>query len=197
MHPSPLGFSSSAHGLGAWRRALLTLGLLGLGASLTACSSLGDQAPAVTRLVTPHQVDIQQGNVVTREQVQLLKPGASKAMVRDLLGSPLLTSVFHADRWDYVFTFKRQGQALQQRKLALFFKGDVLERVEADALPSEAEFVASLDARRSRDRQPALQATEEQLKDFQARNAVSAAPAAPVAAPAVSYPPLETPGASR
>lgn len=197
MHPSPVVLFPFAHGQSARCRLLLAVGLLGLGASLTACSSVGNQAPAVTRLVTPHQIDIQQGNVVTREQVQALKPGASKAMVRDLLGSPLLTSVFHAERWDYVFTFKRQGQALQQRKLALFFKGDVLERVESDALPSEAEFVASLDVRRGSDKQPALQATEAQLKDFQARNAVSAAPAAPVAAPAVSYPPLEAPGASR
>ena len=98
-----------------------------------------------------------------------------------------------------VYQKQRQGLPLQQRKLALFFKGDVLERVESDALPSEAEFVSSLDVRRSTDKPPVLQATEEQLKAFQARNAVpvpAAAPAPTGTAP-VAYPPLETTGASR
>lgn len=181
------------------RRVLAAACLLGVAASQLACSSLGDKLPGVTSIVTPYKIDIQQGNVVTSEQAQALKPGMPRAQVRDILGSPLLTSVFHADRWDYVFTFQRQGLPLQQRKLALFFKGDVLERVESDALPSEAEFVSSLDVRRSTDKPPVLQATEEQLKAFQARNAVpvpAAAPAPAGTAP-VAYPPLETTGASR
>ncbi len=181
------------------RRAGAALGLLAVAATQLACTSLGDSAPSVTRLVTPYKIDIQQGNVVTSEQAKALQPGMSRTQVRDMIGSPLLTSVFHADRWDYVFTFKRQGQALQQRKLAVFFKGDALERIEADALPSEAEFVSSLDVRRSADKPPVLQATEEQLKAFQARNAAPAAatPSAPAATAPVSYPPLETSGAAR
>ena len=167
--------------------------------ALTACASLGDRMPSIGSLVTPYKIDIQQGNVVTREQAQALQPGMSRLQVRDILGSPLLTSVFHADRWDYVFTFQRQGLPLQQRKLALFFKGDVLERVEADALPSEAAFVSSLDVRRTADKPPVLQATEEQLKAFQARNAVPAPAAtpAPTGTAPVAYPPLETTGAGR
>ena len=182
-----------------WRRALAAVGLLGVAASQLACSSLGDKLPGVTSIVTPYKIDIQQGNVVTSEQAQALKPGMPRSQVRDILGSPLLTSVFHADRWDYVFTFQRQGLPLQQRKLALFFKGDLLERVESDALPSEAEFVSSLDVRRTTDKPPVLQATEEQLKAFQARNAAPAPAAtpAPVGTAPVVYPPLETTGAVR
>lgn len=182
-----------------WRRILAAVGLLGVAASQLACSSLGDKLPGVTSIVTPYKIDIQQGNVVTSEQAKALQPGMPRSQVRDTLGSPLLTSVFHADRWDYVFTFQRQGLPLQQRKLALFFKGDVLERVESDALPSEAEFVSSLDVRRTSDKPPVLQATEEQLKAFQARNAAPAPTATPATtgtAP-VAYPPLETTGASR
>ena len=171
--------------------------------ALTACSSLGDKLqgmPSIGSLVTPYKIDIQQGNVVTREQAQALQPGMSRAQVRDILGSPLLTSVFHADRWDYVFTFKRQGQASQQRKLAVFFKGEVLERFEGDELPTEAEFVASLDVRRKSDKPPVLQATEEQLKAFQERNVKTASTqptTPPVVAPGTSYPPLESPGAAQ
>ena len=48
----------------------------------------------------PYKVPIVQGNVVTREQVAVLRPGMSRIQVRDILGTPLLTSVFHAHRWD-------------------------------------------------------------------------------------------------
>ena len=166
---------------------------------LGACSGLRDRMPTLPDaggLVTPYRIDILQGNVVTREQAQLLQPGLNREQVRGLLGSPLLSSVFHADRWDYVFSFKRQGQPLQQRKLTVYFKGDVLERHEADELPSESEFVSSLDSRRKLDKPPALEATEAQLKTFQSGNAAPATPAA-TAVPASSFPPLEAPGGAR
>jgi len=182
-----------------WLRRTGAWGLLALSAGLMACSSLNDKLPGVTSVVTPYKIDIQQGNVVTSEQAKALTPGISRLQVRDMLGSPLLTSVFHADRWDYVFTFKRQGQEPQRRKLTVFFKGDALDRFEADALPSEIEFVSSLDVRRPSAKPPVLKATEEQLKDFQARNAAPAASGSPApasAVPAVVYPPLEA-GAAR
>lgn len=160
--------------------------------ALAACSGIGS-------VVTPYKIDILQGNVVTREQAQALQPGQARDQVKAVLGSPLLTSVFHGDRWDYVFTLQRQGQPAQQRRLTVFFKGDVLDRVESDELPSESDFVSSLDSRRKLDKVPPLEATEEQLKNFQSRNA-NVAPSSPVtapAAPAASYPPLEAPGASR
>ena len=175
-------------------RASARLGLaavlvaLGVASGVSGCS-----------VVTPYKIDIQQGNVVTREQASALQPGMSRVQVRDVLGSPLLTSVFHAQRWDYVFTFRRQGQPEQKRQLTVYFKGDVLERFEADELPSEVEFVASLDKRRTLDKAPVLQATDEQLKAFQERNASASTPG-PIEPPAVTrtYPPLEeAPGASR
>jgi len=179
--------------LGRW------VGVLAALTVLSACSSVTNRMPSVTSLVTPYKIDILQGNVVTREQAAALQPGMTRAQVRDILGSPLLASVFHADRWDYVFTFRRQGQEPQQRRLTAFFKSDVLDRFEADALPTEAEFVASLDAGRKFGKVPPLQATEAQLKTFDDRNKTTAPvePVAPAAAPAASYPPLETPGTAR
>lgn len=168
--------------------------LLGLLVALPGCSSLREKLPDVPSfgsLVTPHKIDIQQGNVVTREQAQSLKPGMPRAQVRDLLGSPLLTSVFHGDRWDYVFTFRRQGQPLQERKLTVFFKGDVMERVESDELPTEAEFVASLDTQRKFKKVPVLEATDAQLKSFQERNKVNNPAPTPPFPASTTFPPLE------
>jgi outer membrane protein assembly factor BamE len=169
--------------------------------SLGACSGFRDKlpsVPSVSSFITPYKIDIVQGNVVTREQAQALRPGMTRAQISDLLGTPLLTSVFHGNRWDYVFSFRRQGEALQQRKVTVFFKDEVLDRFDADELPSETEFVASLDQRKKPGKPPVLTATEEQLKAFDAQNATpqNAAPA-PSASPASSYPPLETPGAAK
>lgn len=184
---------------GAWPRSALVLAAC---MALGACSSVGEKMPSasgVAGFMTPYKVDVLQGNVVTREQAQALQPGMARDQVRGVLGSPLLASVFHADRWDYVFTLKRQGQPPQQRRVTVFFKGDVMDRIESDELPSETEFVSSLDARRKTEKVPPLEATEEQLKAFQARNAGAAPAPAPVApaAPTTAYPPLETSGAPR
>ncbi|HYW58428.1 MAG TPA: outer membrane protein assembly factor BamE [Polaromonas sp.] len=145
--------------------------------------------------ITPYKIEVVQGNFVSKQQVELLKPGMPRAAVRDVLGTPLLTSVFHADRWDYVFTLKRQGTEPQALKLTVFFKGDVLERFEGDDMPSETDFVAGLDSKRKLGKVPVLEMTEEQLKAAEKKAPVVAAPApAPASTPAaVTYPPLESP----
>ena len=172
------------------RRPVLLIGALLALAALSACSSISNRMPGI---ITPYKIDIVQGNVVTREQVQALKTGMSKGEVRDILGSPLLASVFHADRWDYVFTFRRQGQEPQQRKLAVFFKGDELTRFDGDELPSEVEFVASLDVRRKFGKVPPLEATDAQLKSFQDKNTpLAPEPTPPAPSPDTTYPPLES-----
>jgi outer membrane protein assembly factor BamE len=197
LHHTPACASSTPRGQRFCRPAALLCATVSL-VLLSACSSVTSRLPGISA-VSPYKIDILQGNVVTREQAAALKAGMSRDQVRDILGSPLLASVFHADRWDYVFTFRRQGQTPQQRRLTAFFKADVLDKFEADELPSEAEFVASLDAGRKFGKVPPLQATEAQLKAFDERNKTIAPvePPAPVAAPAASYPPLETPGTTR
>ncbi|MCA0213433.1 MAG: outer membrane protein assembly factor BamE [Proteobacteria bacterium] len=144
--------------------------------------------------LAPYKVEVVQGNFVSREQVDALKPGMTRLQVRDILGTSLLTSVFHADRWDYVFTLKRQGAEPQLRKLAVFFKGDALERFEGDAMPSEAEFVARLDNRRKAGKVPVLEASEQTLKAFAEKSPAPAAAEPVVMAPVpATYPPLEAP----
>lgn len=193
---SKLRGTASAH---CQRRHLWSWIPLAAVAALAGCSSapsMGD----LGNMVTPYRIDIVQGNVVTREQAAALRPGMPREQVRDILGTPLLTSVFHADRWDYVFTFRRQGQETQRRKLAVFFREGVLERVEADELPTESEFVSSLDVKTRLGKPVPLEATEEQLQRFQERNRptqTNASPSEPVGQPPASYPPLEPAGAAQ
>ena len=139
-----------------------------------------------------YKPEVVQGNFVSREQVQVLRPGMPRQTVRDILGTPLVTSVFHADRWDYAFTIRRQGAEPQQRRFSVFFKNNLLERVEGDALPTEAEFAAQLDSRRPPTKLPALKASEADLAKFPAKpNSTAGVPASVAPMPPVTYPPLE------
>lgn len=166
-------------------------------ASLAACSSFDGASNRLASIVTPYQIDVVQGNVITREQVDMLKPGMPRQSVRDLLGTPLLQSVFHTQRWDYVFSFRHKGDEPQLRKLTVFFKDDVLERFDADPMPTEAEFVASLDYGRKATKVPVLEASEESLQKFKdaaksAKPAQTATDSASSLLPLpASYPPLE------
>jgi outer membrane protein assembly factor BamE len=74
---------------------------------LAGCSTLGNlnssfnaSAANPVNWITPYKIDVIQGNFISKEQVELLKPGMTRAQVKDVLGTPLVSSVFHADRWD-------------------------------------------------------------------------------------------------
>ncbi len=174
------------------RRGAVVLLASALAAGLAGCAGTGER---VASIVTPYKVDVVQGNFISREQVQALQPGMGRQQVREILGTPLMVSLFHADRWEYVFTLKRPGVEAQTRKLTVFFKDNVMDHVEGDEMPSEAEFVASLSSKRSNAKVPQLEATEEQLARFpkaKAPTPAAGATAAPVPQPAASYPPLES-----
>jgi len=181
-------------------RCAVSLAALLVGAvPLSGCQSaisLADQTASVVKpyikpLVTPYKIDVVQGNVVTREQLAALQLGMSRAQASGVLGTSLLVSVFHADRWDYVFSFKRKGGAIESRRVTLWFEADKLARIEADELPSEAEFVAGLKGVRETGPLPVLEATPEQLQRFPVPARATAA-SAPRFVPS-SYPPLEAP----
>ncbi len=141
-------------------------------------------------LITPYRMDIVQGNVVTKEQVAMVKPGMPRAQVRDILGSPMLTDLFHGDRWDYVFTIRRPGTEPQRRTIVAFFKGDLLDRLEAPELPSEREFVASISRTRVAGTPPVLELTPEQKQALPVPPKQDAEPVRPSGAVRI-YPPLE------
>ncbi|NBX55029.1 MAG: outer membrane protein assembly factor BamE [Betaproteobacteria bacterium] len=157
---------------------------------LSGCETANRTAERTITALTPYRFDVVQGNFVSKEQVQLLQKGMNRRQVRDILGTPLVASVFHANRWDYAFTLRRQGAQPQQRKLSVFFEGDALLRYEADDLPTEAEFAARIDNRRIDIKVPKLEASEAELSKFKPKSPAAPPPSndAPVS---MSYPPLE------
>jgi len=158
--------------------------------ALSGCASM-QSSDTFLGVITPYRLEVVQGNVITREQAAAVKPGMTRVQVRDILGSPLLTDVFHSDRWDYIFTIRRQGAQPQRRSLVARFNGDLLATIEAPELPSESEFVASITTAKLSSKPPVLALTEEQRKALpvpaRPEPSVEASPAGPVR----SYPPLE------
>lgn len=178
------------------RRLGLLLAAVGASLCLAACSSIGNSTRSALNSVTPYKVEVVQGNFVSKEQVELLKPGMTRQQVREVLGTSLLSDVFHSNRWDYVFTIRRQGVEAQQRRLTVYFNGEVMDRYEGDPMPSEQEFVAALDTRARSGKVPKLEASEDELKKFDPKKDVDSAakdakPPASLPPLPASYPPLE------
>jgi outer membrane protein assembly factor BamE len=106
-------------------RILTLVGLL----LLAGCSSV----PSLL-----YKIEIQQGNAITQEMVNKLKPGMTRSQVRFALGSPMISDAFHENRWDYVYRLEQKGKLVEQRHLAVFFEGDKLVRTNGTFTPSLA-----------------------------------------------------------
>lgn len=87
-------------------------------------------------LLTPHKVEVRQGNLISPEMQAKIKIGMTQTQVRAALGTPLVNDVFHANRWDYIYRFQTQGQLVEEKKMTLYFENDVLQRIE-DATPEK------------------------------------------------------------
>lgn len=101
---------------------------------LTACSSY-------PRILNEYKIDVQQGNVLSQEMVSQLRPGLSKDQVRFILGTPMLQDMFHASRWDYVYSLKKGSTGeVELRKFSTFFDANNrLVRVAGDVTAATAE----------------------------------------------------------
>ena len=103
--------------------------------ALSGCSSMNSLNPI--NWITPHKIEIQQGNYVTEDAVAKLKPGMTRSQVRFLLGTPLLSDAFHNNRWDYPYEDSKEGKLVSKKLLTVYFDGDSMVRVEGTAQPTE------------------------------------------------------------
>jgi outer membrane protein assembly factor BamE len=140
--------------------------------ALAGCSTYDSLTQRVAQSITPYRITIVQGNFVSAEAAAQMKVGMSRAEVKQLLGTPLLTDMFHANRWDYVFYFKRGSTSVvQQRDFVVMFEGDrVASWSGGEDLPSNLELLAEIDGDKSGKR----------------AKAVAAAPASAASAPAAA-----------
>jgi outer membrane protein assembly factor BamE len=115
-----------------------------------ATANSGAQTTTVTKLqkflwvFSPYRPDIQQGNFVSQEMLGQLKVGQSRDQVKFILGTPLLTDAFHADRWDYPFYLARGNGELTTSRVTVFFKDNLVAKIDGGNLPTEREYISRL-----------------------------------------------------
>ncbi len=94
--------------------------------------------------ITPYRITVQQGNFVSQEMASQLKEGMTREQVRFLLGTALLTDMFHEDRWDYPFRLQKPNGEVVTSKLAIYFKNNTVEKFDGGVLPTEKEYLAHI-----------------------------------------------------
>ncbi len=119
------------------RPVVLTLAL----ALLPGCAAVRNFEWRNLGIPPVHRVTIQQGNVITQDMVDRLRPGMTRRQVQFIMGEPVLGNTFRDERWDYLYTIQVGAQPRRQQRLSLFFDGDALTRFEGDFAPSEAQVV--------------------------------------------------------
>lgn len=86
---------------------------------LSACSSF-----------SPYKMEIRQGNYVTPDMRKKIKVGMSRLQITSALGSPLISDVFHANRWDYLYRYEEKGRLAEQSNLTIYFDGEFVKRID-------------------------------------------------------------------
>lgn len=110
------------------RTALIAVVLTGLCALVSACGAVG--FPGVYR------IDVEQGNIVTTEMVDQLRPGMSQRQVRFILGTPLVEDPFNRNRWDYLYSKRNGLKVLDENNLTVVFENDTLVEVRGSYVPA-------------------------------------------------------------
>lgn len=132
------------------RKLLILLAVLSL-AAVAGCARKEKQdayrSPMLADLPFVYKMTVQQGNIITEEMVDQVDLGMSRSQIRYLLGTPLLTDMFHTDRWDYTYTIRRGHEPMQTRRLTLFFEEDSLSRIQGAMQPNPSRAVDVEDER--------------------------------------------------
>jgi len=108
-----------------------------LSTTLIAMMLVGCSLPNI-QLPRLYKVTVQQGNVITQEMVNQLKPGMTRSQVAFIMGEPVLRNTFNENRWDYVYSVVLPGYFNQETRMSLFFEDDVLGYFTGDLVPESA-----------------------------------------------------------
>ena len=112
---------------------------------LTSFTFVGLLALAGCSFPGVYKIDIQQGNVVTQDMIDQLRPGMTRRQVRFIMGNPLLVDTFHPNRWDYLYSLQPGGGERQQERISIFFNGnDQLAGLNGDFMPGVSKDEAIL-----------------------------------------------------
>jgi outer membrane protein assembly factor BamE len=110
---------------------LLRTSLIVITVFLSACSVPNLQFPGV------YKVPVQQGNIITQDMIDQLRPGMTRRQVIFVMGTPMVRDPFHQDRWDYVYNYQPGGGTRGQEMVTIYFEDDVLTQITGDFKPGQ------------------------------------------------------------
>lgn len=78
-----------------------------------------------------YKMDVEQGNHITKNAAQQLRPNMTKQEVLKIMGSPTLKSALDKNRWDYCYCLtKNDNNSCIKKKISVFFKNNKLSHLE-------------------------------------------------------------------
>jgi outer membrane protein assembly factor BamE len=81
-----------------------------------------------------YKINVQQGNIVTNEELTSLTPGMPRSQVHAVLGTPLLLNPVDDSREYYVYTLQRAGGDIEEQRIVIYYEGDSFSHYEAQLL---------------------------------------------------------------
>lgn len=107
-------------------RVVLSLTVLLGFASLSACVFPG-----------VYKLNVQQGNIVTQDMLDKLKPGMTERQVIYVMGNPVLRNPYAQQRWDYLYTLEERDKVTKSYRISVFFNEQGLYTHYTGELPSK------------------------------------------------------------
>ena len=81
-----------------------------------------------------YKINVQQGNIVTDEELTQLTEGMPRSQVHAVMGTPLMLNPVDPSREYYVYTFQREGGDIQEQRIIVYYEEDLYAYYEAQLL---------------------------------------------------------------
>ena len=135
------------YGAQGGRRLLRTALCIACAALLIGCAMPKPKMPKISfKMPRVHKITVQQGNVITQEMIDRLKPGMTREQVAFVMGEPVVRNTFNQDRWDYIYTIEAPGRFTDEKRVTLHFENDLLSSFTGDYAPSSAQHSEAAEA---------------------------------------------------
>lgn len=107
--------------------------------SVMSCSAILNNLPGV------YTVDVQQGNIIDQSMIDQLRPNMNKRQVLYIMGTPMLNTIFHKNKWEYLYSNQPGGEPRQQKRITLVFEGDNIVGIQGDFRPGTLPVIKTSD----------------------------------------------------
>ncbi len=98
-----------------------------------------------------YKIDVQQGNIVEKKELDQLQVGMNRKQVHFVLGTPVIESTFDPSYETYLYTIQIAGGQVHRQNVTLHYDNDILQKIEKREILS-AQLANPADARRTRDK---------------------------------------------